>query len=103
MNYQLLLECYSSGSEMTNDELQMLEIELDTQIECIKVSRTQGCLKIAPKHICQAASVCEGSIWITCLAAVLDKCSPPPLGEKAKGAIVYDELVRQCYFVDDCC
>ena len=59
MNYQLLLECYSSGSEMTKDELQMLEIELDTQIESIKVSRTQGCLKIAPTHICQAANVCE--------------------------------------------
>tara|TARA_Y100001968_G_scaffold285775_1_gene285998 strand:+ start:312 stop:548 length:237 start_codon:yes stop_codon:yes gene_type:complete len=66
MNFQLLLECYSSGSEMTKTELQMLEIELDTQIESIKVSRTQGCLKIAPKHICQAALVCESCVWITC-------------------------------------
>ena len=98
MNYQLLLECYSSGSEMTKDELQMLEIELDTQIESIKVSRTQGCLKIAPKHICQAALVCEGSVWITCLAAVLDKCLPPSIGQKAKGAIVFDELVRLGYY-----
>ena len=101
MNYQLLLECYSSGSEMTKDELQMLEIELDTQIESIKVSRTQGCLQIAPKHICEAALVCEGSIWITCLASVLDKCSPPSLGQKAKGAIVFDELVRQGYVIAD--
>ena len=46
MNYQLLIECYSSGSEMTKDELHMLEIELDTQIESIKVSPTQGCLKL---------------------------------------------------------
>ena len=98
MNYQLLLECYSSGSEITNDELQMLEIELDTQIESIKFSSTQGCLKIAPKHICQATNVCESSAWITCLAAVLDKCSPPSIGQKAKGAIVFDELVRQGYF-----
>ena len=82
---------------MTKDELQMLEIELDTQIQSIKVSRTQGCLKIAPKHICQAAHVCEGSVWIICLAAVLDKCSPPLIGQKAKGAIVFDELVRQGY------
>ena len=101
MNYQLLLECFSSGSEMTKDELQMLEIELDTQIESIKVSRTQGCLQIAPKHICEAALVCEGSIWITCLASVLDKCSPPSLGQKAKGAIVFDELVRQGYVIAD--
>ena len=101
MNYQLLLECYSSGSEMTQDELQMLEIELDTQIESIKVSRTQGCLKIAPKHICKFALVCESSYWITCLASVLDRCSPPSLGQKAKGAIVFDELVRQGYVITD--
>ena len=101
MNYQLLLECYSSGSEMTKDELQMLEIELDTQIESIKVSRTQACLEIAPKYICKAALVCEDSVWITCLASVLDKCSPPSLGQKAKGAIVFDELVRQGYVITD--
>ena len=101
MNYQLLLECYSFGSEMTQDELQMLEIELDTQIESIKVSRTQGCLEIAPKHICKAALICEGSAWISCLASVLDKCSPPSLGQKAKGAIVFDELVRQGYVIND--
>jgi len=83
---------------MTTDEIQMLEIELDTQIESIKVSRTQGCLKIAPKHICQAANVCEDSVWIICLAAVLDKCSPPSIGQKAKGAIVFDELDSQGYF-----
>ena len=101
MNYQLLLECYSSGTEMTKDELQMLNIELDTQIESIKVSRTQGCLQIAPKHICKVSLVCEGSFWITCLAAVLDKCSPSSLGQKAKGAIVFDELVRQGYVITD--
>ena len=83
---------------MTKDELQILEIELDTQIESIKVSRNQGCLKIAPTHICQAAHVCIGSVWITCLAAVLDECLPPSIGHKAKGAIVFDELVRQGYF-----
>ena len=86
---------------MTEDELQMLEIELHSQIESIKVSLTQGCLKIAPKHICQAALVCEGSTWITCLGAVLDKCLPPSIGQKAKGAIVFDELVRQGYFTID--
>ena len=97
MNYQLLLECYSTGSEITKDELQMLEIELDTQIESIKVSLNQGCLQIAPKHIYQAALVCEGSTWIIRLASVQDKCLPPSLGQKAKGAIVFDELVRQGY------
>ena len=86
---------------MTKDELQMLEIELDTQIESIKVSSNQGCLKIAPIHICNVALVCEGSAWITCLAAVLDKCLPPSIGQKAKGAIVFDELVLQGYVITD--
>ena len=75
----------------------MLEIELYTQIESIKVSRTQGCLQIAPKHICKSALVCEGSTWITCLAALIDKFSPPSLGSKSRGAVVFDELVRQGY------
>ncbi len=91
------MECYASGSAISEDELQMLEIELYTQIESIKVSRTQGCLQIAPKHICKSALVCEGSIWITCLAALIDKFSPPSLGSKSRGAVVFDELVRQGY------
>ncbi len=101
MNYQMFLECYASGSDITEAELQMLEIELFTQIESIKVSRTQGCLEIAPKHICNTAHVCEGSSWITCLASVLDKFSPPQLGDKARGAKVFDELVRQRYINSD--
>ena len=91
------MECYASGSGISQDELQMLEIELYTQIESIKVSRTQGCLQIAPKHICKSALVCEGSIWITCLAALIDNFSPPSLGSKSRGAVVFDELVRQGY------
>ena len=95
MNYQMLMECYASGSVISEDELQMLEIELYTQIESIKVSRIQGCLQIAPKHICKTALVCEGSIWITCLASVLNKCNPPALGTKSRSAKVCDVLVRQ--------
>ena len=101
MNYQMLLEYYASGSEITQDELQMLVIELDTQIESIKVSRTQGCLKIAPHHICKAAHVCEGSAWINCLASILDRCSPPSLGQKTRCVTVFDELVRQGNVAND--
>ena len=45
-------------------------------------------------------NVCEGSFWITCLAAFLDKCSPPLIGPKAKGAIVFDELVLKVFFAE---
>ena len=89
---------------MTDDELQMLEIELDTQIESIKVSRSQGCLKIAPKHICQAVIVCESSSWSTCLAVYqISVCTFYIYRSKGKRAnpILFDELVRQGYFVTD--
>tara|TARA_Y100001968_G_C19407464_1_gene744485 strand:+ start:1280 stop:1405 length:126 start_codon:yes stop_codon:yes gene_type:complete len=38
---------------------------------------------------------------ITWLAALLDKCLPPSIGQKAKVAIVFEELVRHGYFVAD--
>ena len=101
MNYQMLIECYSSGSNISEDEIHMLEIELYTQIESIKVSKEQGCLKIAPKHICNTALVCEGSFWITCLASVLDNLLPPKSGSKARGVKVLYELVHNGYLNKD--
>ena len=91
------MECYSSDSVISEDELQRLEIEFYTQIESIKVSRTPGCLQIAPQPICKSAHACEGSIWITCLAAVVEKCSPPSLESKSRGTKAFDELVQQGY------
>ena len=101
MNYQMLLEYYSTGVALSNQELKMLDIELYTQIESIKVSRTQGCIEIAPKHICKATLVCEGSFWITCLASLLDKLSPQALGNKTRGAKVFDTLIQHNYIVID--
>ncbi len=100
MNYQLLLECYAEGIEITPQEVELLEIELYSQIESIKVSSNEGCINVAPNHICEKAFVCEGSFWITCLAAVLDQLSQPPLGKKSRGAIVFDQLLRSGYIAD---
>ena len=99
MNYQLLLECHSMGTAITKEEAQLLDIELDSQIASIKVSRTQGCIEVAPDHICESALVCKGSFWITCFAAVLDQVSPVPMKKKARGATVFDELVKNGYVV----
>tara|TARA_Y100001968_G_C19296292_1_gene686807 strand:- start:287 stop:592 length:306 start_codon:yes stop_codon:yes gene_type:complete len=101
MNYQMLLECHSVGAEITEQEAALLDIELYTQIESIKVSRNQGCIEIAPDHICKAALVCSGSFWMTCLAAVLDQISPVKLGTKARGAKVFDELMENGYLKPD--
>ncbi len=97
MNYQMLLECHAAGTAITKKEAELLEFELDSQLASIKVSRTQGCVKAAPDHICESASVCKGSVWITCFAAVLDQVNPVSIGEKARGAKVLDELVNNNY------
>ena len=99
MNYQLLLECYACGTEIDALEVELLDLELYSQIQSIKVSSSQGCLEIAPAHICNASLVCNGSFWITCLAAVLDKLNPPQIGKKARGAKVFDVLVSNGYLL----
>ena len=97
MNYQILLESYASGEGINKDELSLLELELDSQLESIKVCRTQGCTEKAPKHICEAAHVCEGSSWITCFASILDKANPLSLGKKSRGVKAIDELLENNY------
>ncbi len=101
MNYQMMLECHASGISITKQEAQLLDLELESQIASIKVSRTQGCIEKAPNHICVAAHVCKGSLWITCLAAVLDQINPLATGVKARGATVFDELERNGYLMLD--
>ena len=66
------------GTEITKLEAELLDLELYSQMESIKVSSSQGCLEVAPAHICNVAFVCEGSDWITCLVAVLDNCLTHP-------------------------
>ncbi len=100
MNYQMLLECYSMGSSITEQEAQLLDIELESQILSIKVSRTQGCIESAPDHICDAVFVCKGSLWITCLAAILDQVYPVKIGNKARGAKVFDQLLANGYLIE---
>ena len=101
MNYQMLLECHAAGTAISKQEAVILDLELDSQLASIQVSRTQGCVAVAPDHICQAALVCKGSFWITCFAAVLDQINPVPMGTKARGATVFDALIKNGYLVLD--
>ena len=97
----MLLECHAAGIAITSQEVQLLDLELDDQIASIKFSRRQGCIEVASDHICEATFVCKGSFWITCLAAVLDQINPVLIGRKARGAIVFDELVKNGFVVTD--
>ena len=87
------MECHAQGTKINQTEADILDLELYAQMQSIKVSRTQGCLEIAPDHICNATFLCKGSLWITCLVALLDQIIPVPLGTKARRAQVFDELV----------
>ncbi len=93
----MLLECHAAGTVITKQEARLLDLELESQLASIKISRTQGCIRVAPDHICKAASVCKGSLWITCLAAVLDQVHPVAIGAKARGPTIFDDLVNNGY------
>ncbi len=97
----MLLECHAAGTFITEGEARLLDLELDSQIASIKVSRTQGCVEVAPDHICHSAHVCKGSAWITCFASILDEIIPVEIGMKARGAKVFDELLRNGYLLSD--
>ena len=72
MNFQILLKRYGAGEGISKDELSLLELELDSQLETIKLCRTQGCTEKAPKHICGAAQVCEcSSSYFSCFTTIL--------------------------------
>ena len=67
MNYQLLIESYSFGVTLSNQEIELLNLELETQI--MYISTDFGCLKSAPNHICKSLNLRKGTFWIICLAA----------------------------------
>ena len=53
MNYQLLIESYSLGSSLSEQEIQLQSLELETQIMNINIATEFGCFKSAPSHICE--------------------------------------------------
>ena len=45
MNYQLLIESYSFGTSLSEQEIELLSLELETQIMNINISTDFGCFK----------------------------------------------------------
>ena len=93
MNYQLLIESYSFGTTLSESEIQLLSLELDTQILNLDISLQNGYLKSAPNHISKGLKLRKGSLWITCLAEVIDLHQFQKVG-KTNGARVQDELIK---------
>ncbi len=94
MNYQLLIESYSFGTTLSNQEIELLSLELETQIMNMKISTDFGCFKSAPSYICKGLNLRKGTFWIMCLSEILDIYNPPKIG-KTKSVIVYDLLLEK--------
>tara|TARA_Y100001978_G_C23413839_1_gene300445 strand:+ start:200 stop:499 length:300 start_codon:yes stop_codon:yes gene_type:complete len=94
MNYQLLIESYSFGTTLNNQEIELLCLELETQILNLDICSERGFLESAPLHICKGLHLREGTFWISCLAEVIDKHKPLKDG-KTNGAKIHDELIKR--------
>ncbi len=86
-----------AGNAITKQEAEFLELELFFELLSIQVSRTQECIQVAPDHVCEAVCVCKESLWITCFAAELEQLDLVPVGKKARGPKVFDDLVGNGY------
>mgnify|MGYP004375155619 CR=1 FL=1 len=94
MNYQLLIESHSFGTNLSNQEIELLSLELETQILNLDISSDFGCFKSAPWHICKGLNLRRGTLWIMCLAQILDFYKPPKKG-KTKSIEVYELLLKK--------
>ena len=94
MNYQLLIESYSLGTSLTEQEIDLLSLELETQIININISTEFGCFKPAPAHICECLNLKKDTFWIMCLAEILDLHKPPKIA-KTKSVEVFDLLLEK--------
>jgi len=94
MNYQLLIESYSFGASLSEQEIELLTLELETQIMNINISTEFGCFKSAPSHICEGLNLKKNTYWIMCLAEILDLHKPPQFG-KTKSVEVFDLLLEK--------
>ena len=94
MNYQLLIESYSFGAALSEQEIELLSLELETQIMNINISTEFGFFKCAPLHICEGLNLKKDTYWIMCLAEILDLHKPSKLG-KTKSVEVFDLLLEK--------
>ena len=94
MNYQLLIESYSFGIDLSDQEIELLSLELETQIMNINISTEFGCFKSAPSDICERLNLKKNTYWIMCLAEILDLHKSAKLG-KTKSVEVFDLLLEK--------
>ena len=89
MNYQLLIESYIFGTALSKQEIELLSLELATQIININISTDFGCFKSAPSDICEGLNFKKDTLWIMCLAEILDLHNPKKLGKTKSVELFY--------------
>ena len=94
MNYQLLIESYSFGTTLSDQEIELLKIELETQIMNMQISTNFGCFEPAPFHICRGLNLRKGTFWIMCLAEILDIHTEAKIN-KTKSVEVFELLLKK--------
>ena len=94
MNYQLLIESYIFGTSLSKEEIELLCLELETQMMNINISTEFGCFKSAPPHICEGLNLKKDTYWIMCLAQIIDIHKPTKKG-KTKSVEVFDLLLKK--------
>ena len=100
MKYQILIESYSFGKELSLQEIDLLSLELETQIMNINISTEFGFLKSAPTHICEALNLNKKPYWIICLAEILDSHKTPKSGKtKNCGGFRFTSCKRTRYWL----
>tara|TARA_Y100001968_G_scaffold240110_1_gene223638 strand:+ start:3758 stop:4051 length:294 start_codon:yes stop_codon:yes gene_type:complete len=78
MDYKTLIDWHCSGNVLDEDDIEILEIELTQSIKAIAEISS---IDIAPPHICKVCLLSENSLWISCLAKVLDQLRPIKIGQ----------------------
>ena len=99
MNYQLLIESYSFGTTLSNQEIEILSLELENQIMNMNISTDFGYFKSAPTQICKCLNLRKGTFWIICLAEILDIHKPTKI-RKTKSLKVYELLLEKGIVID---
>ena len=94
MNYQLLIESYSFGTALSEQEIELLTLELETQIMNINISTEFVFLESAPSYICERLNLKKDTYWIMCLAEILDLHKLSKVG-KTKSVEVFDLLLEK--------
>ena len=94
MNYQLLIESYSFGTTLSDQEIELLKIELESQIMNMQISTNFGCFEPAPFHICRGLNLRKGTFWIMCLAEILDIHTEAKIN-KTKSVEVFELLLKK--------